>query len=645
MQTTKLSLFDFFARGRHYEVPLFQRPYVWSKEKQWDPLWQDIAERAEEVLDRQQHSPHDNHISNHFLGAVVTNQRKHYGLQIPAVEIIDGQQRLTTLQIMLAAFRDVIQTTGEQNLSSALQQLKNLTENSGLHDRNEERFKVWPTNIDQKDFAASMTAGSAEELNGLYPRKKKPRARKYDPRPKLVEAYLFFTNAVQSFCSGTNTSEETTPAATQNLSDFSIDRANALFKALQDHIQIVEIELDKEDDPQVIFETLNYRGTPLLPSDLIRNFVFLQAKRQGENVEDLYLKWWSDYDKRPADSNTDEGGLFWKQMERQGRINRPRLDLFLFHYVQYKSAQNLEIGHLFNAFQHWWRKGSDRNVADELEELRRHSDEFSKIFVPEGKSRVDIFARRMRTLDTTTIYPILLMLLIGGRERVAENDLGDIITDLESYLVRRMICDLSVRGYNKFFFSVLRKLRGDKPITRTLIQDLLLENKTGPAVRWPDDKEFRKAWLEFPAYSYMKAARCTMILFAINHNMMSDRQEKITVEEDSLTVEHVLPQSWGKWPDPVESEEHGESEETAIEWRDRLLHSFGNLTLLTEKLNSAVSNGPYDKKRPKITEQSALRLNTYFQSVGSWDEAKIKERGQALFEHACKLWPYPKGAK
>lgn len=644
MKSDDLPLFDLFQRQRRYVVPLFQRPYVWEEEEQWIPLWQDISGRAEALLDRDQRGSRSDRIGNHFLGAVVLNQIRVFGRQVDTVQVIDGQQRLTTLQLMIAAFRDLVATTDEQRLRDDLQRL---TENDGVRESEEERFKVWPTNADRRDFAASMSAGSLDKLLERYPLQRRKYARKPDPRPRLVEAYMFFAQAVRDFCflpvaqAPASEDQEEAPPEVR----FSVDRAHALFEALRRHIQLVVIALEEEDDPQVIFETLNARGVPLLPSDLIRNFVFLRATQQGEDADDLYASQWSEYDERPAEADAGKDNRFWKQLERQGRIRRTRLDLFIHHYVQYRSGQDFIIGHLYNAFRTWWEENGTREVAPELAELRRHSDVFAKLFVPEGESRVDVFATRLRAIDTSTVYPVLLMLLVGGRDRVEPGDLDGIITDLESYLVRRMVCDLGTKNYNRFFLALLERLRAAEKISRSLVQEYLVAPE-GPAGEWPDDKKFSRAWLEKPVYETMKAAKCSMVLAAIDRAMRSTKQEAITID-GPLTVEHVLPQSWEPpaWPEPPEPEASSESDETAIERRGRLLHSMGNLTLLTQALNSAVSNGPYADKRPEIASQSALRLNTYFQEALTWDEEVIQSRGRLLLEQAKKIWPHPAGGE
>ena len=642
MKTDTMSLYTLFDSTQRYVVPLFQRPYVWEEEGQWVPLWEDITGRAEAVL---KHNQNDR-IGNHFLGAVVLNQIMVSGRQVHAVHVIDGQQRLTTLQLVIAAFRDLVANIEEKEIEGIYDNLLGLTENKGRREKEEEIFKVWPTNADRQDFMASMSARSLDALLKQYPPQRRPGARKPDPRPRLVEAYKFFSEAIQEFCfvpaeqlpvaEGQNQDEGDAKSVLQ----LSAIRTNALFDALQKYIQLVVINLEDGDDPQVIFETLNDRGVRLLPSDLIRNFVFLRAIEQSENTEDLYVSQWSEYDERPAEADAGKDKRFWKQMERQGRIRLTRLDLFVHHYVQYRSGQDFSIGHLYNAFRTWWEKNEERKVAHELAEMRRHSNVFARLFVPEGDSRVDIFAKRLRAIDTSMVYPVLLMLLVGRRDCIESSDeLDGIITDLESYLVRRMVCNLGTKNYNRFFLSLLEHLRDAEKISRSLVQEFLRAPK-GPAAKWPNDKEFSQAWLQDAVYETMKATKCSMVLSAIDKAMCNAKGDEVTINK-KLTVEHVLPQKWESSDWPLESETGPESEETAIEHREQLLHSLGNLTLLTQELNSSVSNGPYDVKRPEIAKQSALRINTHFQETMKWNEDEIQRRGRILLEEAKKIWPYP----
>lgn len=622
MRPSKQSVFELFDRQRRYVVPLFQRPYVWNREQQWEPLWEDIASKATPASEG---NPYP-----HFLGAVVLNQVKVYGKSLDTAEVIDGQQRLTTLQVFLAAFRDVAMSTGAERLADAL---SDLTANRHIGDDAVEQFKVWPTNADREFFRAVMTVGSSQ---GVEERFRIPGTRKASTAaPRLVEAYLYFEARILDFANGSDAFDGSRSVdARQRLDD--------LFDAVRRRLHLVVIELEDEDDPQTIFETLNARGVPLLPSDLIRNFVFLRAARQGEDQEVLYNRWWRHYDERPSEERASGSEAFWKREEKQGRFKRPRLDLFFQHYLTYATEKDIALGHLFQSFREWWdaKSGESRTVGSELETFRRHSDVFADLIVPRGEGRLALFARRIKALDTSMAYPIVLLLVVGRRNAVADEDLEGILTDIESYLVRRMVCNLTTKGYNIIFRTLLRTLRTVPVITRDGFRANLLE-ASGDSSRWPDDREFERSWLSQPLYRLFKSPRVSMILQAIDLALTTDRQEVVHLPH-SLSVEHVMPIAWRDvWSDPASDSMTAESHETPQERRDRLIHTIGNLTLLTQKLNGAVSNGHFSMKRPAITQQSALRLNSYFQRVDWWDEEGILARGRELFQTARAIWPHP----
>ncbi|MBN1335621.1 MAG: DUF262 domain-containing protein [Deltaproteobacteria bacterium] len=633
METHKIVLFDLFRRERQYCVPLFQRPYVWSQQKQWEPLWNDVLDRSKAILDQQARGSRRIVVRNHFLGAIVTRHLDVFGQHIDAAEVIDGQQRLTTLQILFSAFHDFLRNLPEDDagkLARIASDLGTLTRNDGVLGADNEAFKVWPTNADRATFEKVVTAGSAEEVETRFPLVRRKWNRNPDPRPRLAEAYLYFHEAIHAFC------YETDDGVDLGLEQ----RAHALYEALRRHVLLVHIELQDDDDPQVIFESLNARGEPLHPSDLIRNFVFMRASAQDLDPDALYMEWWREYDERMAPPQQGEDH-FWKQMERQGRLRRPRLDLFVFHYLQSLLGEEFSIGHLYQAFRDWWEDSEeDRLIENELRRMRAHSEVFARLIAPSEDDPLATFARRLSVLDTSTVYPVLLFILVGGKDRAATSDVDGILTDLESFLVRRMICGLTTKSYNKLFVGLLRRLREAERIDRALVQGFLLEG-TGPAVLWPDDTQFRRSWLSRPVYTELKAYRVAMLLRAVNLQLHTSKQEPIRYT-GALTIEHVMPQAWADaWPAPVESETPAEGDETAVNRRNRLIHTFGNLTLLTRELNLDVSNGPFGLKRPEIAEQSLIRMNAWFQRAEKWDEEEIIKRGAALADVAIEVWQRP----
>jgi len=626
MKTDKITVFDLFEKQRRYLVPIFQRGYVWNRERQWEPLWEDISEQAELV---QQHDGSSkNTIRKHFLGTIVLSHVPTVIKQVPTSEIIDGQQRLLTLQVFLAAFRDAIADLDDERLKM---QLGLLTSNLGPFRDNNEQFKVWPTNAYQQDVVNVMNTGSSQKLAAMYPQKLY-RRKLIPPLPAIVESYFYFYDGISKFLNEKD--EERDTALDQEAIK---ERANVLFEAVMRYVQLVEIQLDAEDDPQVIFETLNYGGVPLEPSDLIRNFVFLYANRQDKDVNALYNQWWKDYDEASGTV-----GKFWKEKERQGRFNRSRLDLFFFHYLTYRIGHEIKIGHLYQEFKDWWGDSGARSVEAELEEASRSSSVFRSFLVADDTNRLGVFAQRLRILDMTTAYPFMLW-LCEHRQKISEDEFEGILADLESYIVRRTICRLTPKNYNRIFLALSTKLSKEGLPNRASLRHELLSLEGDSAV-WPNDDAFLRSLISEPLYASIGPRRVRLVLTALELASRSPKQESIPLPiGNSLTIEHVMPRGFKpeEWPYP----EQGTAEEREQESRRwTLLHSLGNLTMLTQPLNSEVSNGPFNLKRPEITKQSLLVLNSYFQRFSDndvWNEKTILYRGLHLAAQAVKVWQYP----
>lgn len=392
-------------------------------------------------------------------------------------------------------------------------------------------------------------------------------------------------------------------------------------------MQVVSIELEGKDDPQVIFETLNARGEPLLPSDLLRNYIFRRAEKNKEDQDRLYEKYWKMF---------EEG--FWRENETQGRLKRYRIDLFMQHFLSLKKATDINIGHLFEEYKNWIDSSIPySSIEAELDDLTSYAGAFCQLIKPDVNTRFGQFAERLQVLDVRTIYPLALYLLTDSN--LSENELDDIAIDLESYLIRRAVCGKTTKNYSKFFLQILRDLQASG-VTREALQNLLL-SPTGEAGIFPDDIEFERAWLEIPVYEMLGPKKVELILSVIEDNQRHQFAEEVKVLSN-LTVEHFMPQNWENfWSLPTDVVDVTTNSIDLMARRDQLIQTFGNLTLLTQKLNSSVSNAAFSIKKDKINESSVLRLNRYFQNVDIWDEQAILIRGKQLFQIAKKVWSYP----
>lgn len=443
----------------------------------------------------------------------------------------------------------------------------------------------------------------------------------------MVEAYLYFYECLRGFFVGTNGD---IPIA----ADYPIaDRAEECFKALKNALMVVVIDLQKDDDPQVIFETLNARGEPLLPADLLRNFIFFRVNRAGQSIEENYAKYWQGFD--------DD---FWREEVKQGRLVRPRSDLFMQHFLASRQGQDIPIKHLYVEYRHWLERS--KPFSDEIEELKciaRQRDHFRRIISAHGDDVLYDICVCMEAFDVRTSYPLLLTLLDIG---VHDNDWPQITNILESYIVRRAVCNLSTKNYNKVFLSLAKNIRAAENIPSRLRELLLAQS--GDSSLWPDDVAFRAAWLDKPAYGSLNNPRLVHILSRLNQTFMSTKAEHLSFTHQP-TIEHIMPQEWvtnwplengGKGLSWTELQIRPETDESAAATRKRnmLVQTLGNLTLLSSGLNSAQSNFSWDRKKTEMAKHSLLPMNRELLNASVWNEASITERGDDLFSRAKTVW-------
>lgn len=666
MQPSKTTVTGLFSTPHQYQIPIFQRGYVWTLEKQVGPLWSDIQDRADALLEQQGLVAQGaaatmKPLQKHFLGSIVMTPVPNTFGRAPAFEVIDGQQRSTTLHLLLLAFR---QAALQLSSSPIPQMLDGLVRNPGPYQRSEDHYKVWPTQAGQDEMQIlNDAARTLQDLCGTYPARD---GRRKVERPLMVQAFLYLHHACLAYLRGIDLSEPHDATGDSTWSDLLVaeirrsndvaplqenlpldaNRAQALYMALSDHVQIMTLTLETEDDPQVIFETLNARGEPLLASDLVRNFVFLEAARQGRVVQDLYQKYWSPFDLVATGGKGVSANPYWREKERQGRLTYPRIDLFFYNYTVLRSRETTLASHVFQAFKAWWQK-EPRELEAELARVVAASQHFRELVSPEGTGYLAEFARLIKSLDVGTITPVYLAL----RERLqADSDeLRQALGDLASYLTRRAVCGLTTKGYNRFFIRVLQAVCDPAAEPHQALRRILLDAGAASEM-WPNDEAFADSWRLQKAYTELRPAKTCGILRALEYAARGTLQgsNHVPVQAD-LSVEHVMPQSWSKVP----SYQITDMTDAQEQRRETAVHGFGNLTLLTHPLNSSVSNGPFADSEDAAGEralgkrsrlgQSALLMNTYFQQSGllAWDEVAIAARSAALFKAALLVWPRP----
>ncbi|WP_296376812.1 DUF262 domain-containing protein [Pseudonocardia sp.] len=588
-----------FSKDVRYVVPRFQRSYVWNQEDQWEPLWDDVrntAERYLEVLDSlggdiaEDGPKAAEQVERHFMGAVVLQQRPNAVAELETRDVIDGQQRLTTMQLLADAAQQV---TEEDGFAQEAKRLRRLVLNREVE--GDDEFKLWPTQLDREAFRAAMRNGDEDlAFEGSA----------------VAQAHAFFRLQVREWIAAADSSEERTRLV------------HGLETTLFTLLQLVVIDLSTTDDATVIFETLNARGTPLRESDLIKNYILQEATSAGQNPDSLHDEYWS----RLEDS-------WWQKDIRQGRLYRPRLDTFLGHWLVMRTASEVQAQNLFDRFRKYVKDG-DESVANVVADVVHVGASYRMLESPATDKVLERFLYRWKVIDAGVATPVLLWLFSqpgidpGARVRAW--------TAIESFLVRRMVCRLTTKDYNRVFIDLVGRLKDD-PVLHNDAVVTYLADQEADARQWPDDRQLQTAFTELPLYRLLTLGRLRMVLEAIEESLRTSFTESSEVSK-KLTIEHILPRAWpAHWAPPA-----GEDAREATAQRSRLLHSIGNLTLITGKLNASQSNGPWEKKQAALNDHSVLYLNKRLlieYGGQDWDEAGIRARGIHLAKRASRIWP------
>lgn len=570
-------------------VPVYQRPYVWTREDQWEPLWTDVMWLLDGFLEAKSR--------RHFLGAIVLQQLPSQPGELPRREIIDGQQRLTTLQILLAA---CAASAGEMGAGGVQEILGGFVRNSEYLAKGDDLYKLWPTENDRYAYRLVMTPGGP------------PADADDDPSNSIQEAFAYFAEAAKEFAIAGGVE-----------SAAIVSRFEALRSVLMQHLQVVSINLQQGDDAQVIFETLNARGTPLLEMENVKNALFHRASQQGHNVQALNDDVWQ----------PQLGDVYWRNEVRQGRLVRPRAELFLNHWLTMVSRDTVVATKLFQAFRARVLDESPGADAAQLTSVLCRDAGIMRGFDSVDPTSVSgRFFRALEGADTTTVMPLTLLLF--GTSELAPDRRDRALVALESYLVRRMLLGYTTKAYNRLFVDVLKPVAA-QPASADEVILAALGSSSATSALWPSDEQLRQHLPSHPLYGYIARARIEYVLWELELLLRdTSKTEAIVAKPKKLSIEHVLPQTWEQtWPldDPTPA---------AADARAGVINVLGNLTLVTGELNSAMSNAPWPIKRERL-EQSVLLLNSPVKAVTSWDEQSIADRGRFLIDLIVDRWPGP----
>lgn len=605
MKADTLDLKDIFRKDTRYIVPRFQRPYVWNQEEHWQLLWDDLRQVVDELMNRQEQAADSFErdeaqleTSPHFLGAVVLDQQSTPTQKLETREIIDGQQRLITLQVLLSAAHSVALEFEHEESASMFEKL--MFNDKDLIREETDRLKVWSIEADEDAFVNVMSLSDPEsdvsDLGG---------------DSTLHECFRYFRRQINNWVEEGDQSPE--------------HHLDALVTTMWTLLRIVVIDLESNDDAQVIFETLNARGTPLLAADLIKNYLFREATIEQDDPGDLHDEYWQQFDK-------DE----WRVEVSQGRLDRPKIDVFVMHWLTMRMGQQVRAKKLFPTFRKYLDQ-TDLTTKDIVQDIDYYASIYKEISEPDRRSREGIFFHRLDVLDTTTPFPVLLW--IFGQEDIPFTQRTKAVEAIESWLMRRMLCRLTAKNYNNIFIELLDTL---KQSDRNQVGDTVVEflqSKEGESDYWPTNDSLTNAMVTLQYWARINQRRLKMVFSAIERELRdTGYSETVEVTQD-LEIEHILPQEWSHhWSLPGEKPQEVERIE-----RDELKNYVGNLTVLTDKLNPSVSNSNWDRKWGAIQKHTVLLLNQHLVTTWpeEWNEETIAERGEWLSDKASQVWPDP----
>jgi uncharacterized protein with ParB-like and HNH nuclease domain len=452
MDTKSIEVGLVLQDNRRFTVPIYQRQNAWN-EKRLQPFWDDVVAKAEELLDG---SPR----FQHYIGALILapGADGHSVGRTPTVQIVDGQQRLTTFQLFLAALRDVAVGLGLEDIANDLG-IYAFNDARGTKDSPDlgNRLKLIPTPSDRELFKDLMTQG-VKAVARSYPAYFYKNGNVNEGNaPRALLAFIFFQKTIDSYVrlglqdSGDEEEDETVqiiPEAAEVEADAELvaARLKNLVDALLLQFKLVVITLEEKDDAQVIFETLNSRGEPLLAMDLVRNNIFHRAELQedGAAAEELFEKKWKPFDTR-----------FWKDDAPRAKPKRPRIDHFLSHALTAQTGHETSMREIYAEYRAFTRpKGKQRfeTVEAELDALLQFKPTYEALEQGGADESLAWLGKKLATWDVSTVYPLVFQVAGSAIEDAEKKEIYRLIY---SYIVRRAGCGLTTKNMNKNFTRIV----------------------------------------------------------------------------------------------------------------------------------------------------------------------------------------------
>lgn len=567
MDAGKRTINDIFNGNRVLEIPFFQRAYVWGQ-----PQWERLLEDMKDIT--KSNKPY-------FLGSVILKQQETTtGSRIGDKRtVIDGQQRLTTLNIF---FKVLCLKTNENSTFDRSFKLRD-NSNALLHNHN-----------DIQAFNEILALTELKDLEG---------------ESNITQAYNYFKDNLVP-------------------DDLNLD-------SILSNVLFVGIDLSQEEDEQQIFDTINSLGVKLTTAELLKNYFF--------NRDDIekYNEYWKEVFEKDEETKN-----YWDREIIAGRLRRTFIDLFFFAYLQIKIQETnfkvkaedkdayAKVEHLFESYKNFIKSYLNDNKEAILSEIKEYALLFKKNFNYEilGEELTQDFGiDRINTiifgLDTTTLIPYTLYILRNISDETTKNELFGII---ETYIMRRMITHSNTKNYNQLFTD---KLINNRVLSKQEFLDYI-EKRDDKVNFLPTDEELEKGFNTSILINKQSAG----ILYLIESKIRNEKDSTALLGINKYSLEHLMPKKWRNNWDKLSSKESEIN-------RDRKLLTLGNLTIITQSLNSSIRDSKWEdklkgknKKGGLIEYSGGLKTISQFLEYPEWDEKTIEERALFLYEKAKQIW-------
>lgn len=558
MKANEKSLVRFLeGTDKTFVIPIYQRNYDWKKEN-CQQLFEDLIDII------------NNNYRSHFFGSIVyiydedSDNQQHI--------IIDGQQRITTVSLLLLAIYNLIDNGVFEDKNNLLEKIRN----EYLVDKYKPTDKKVKLKLSKNDkLAFDRLFEKSEEY--------------FITNSNITVNYLYFYNWIQE--------------RIKNIAD--------LVEAIK-KLMIVSIKLSStEDDPQLIFESLNSTGLDLNEADKMRNFILMGLDVDSQNK--LYDK-------------------YWVKIEELTQ----NIDAFARDYLTIKTQKIPNSKKIYAEFKQYVI--NNRHSAESiLSDMYRYAKYYHCILKANtGISAIDDHLMRINKLESTVTYPYLLLLFDNYYEYqiLTDDDVGEVLLYIESYLMRRTICNVPTNALNKVFLILekeIEKIDGWETNYINIFK-YILKIKT-VSQRFPDNTEFGEFFRKRDAYNMHAKKKLVLLERLENYNNVETVDVENLLNEGKLTIEHIMPQELSlTWKNQL-----GDKYE---EIHQKYLHTIGNLTLTG--YNSKLSNRAFEEKRDMEDgfKSSRLYLNKYIAEQEQWDDKTISARAKMLLTKALKIWPY-----